>query len=207
MPPGRSRSSTRSARSAPRPHILIRTSAPRWLFDRTVRVPVDARRRRRATPASSRSTACSSTRTRPSGARRRSTRRCATGRCAKRRFSAQHDVRLVIADAPPLGCAAAAAAGIPSVVVSNFTWDWIYQAYRRGTRTGAVASRCAARGLRTGDGRMAPADARRLRDHRSRHRRALRGAPRAASRGPTCARCAGCPPTGRWRWCRSAATG
>jgi L-arabinokinase len=36
----------------------------------------------------------------------------------------------VIADAPPLGCAAAAQAGIPSVVVSNFTWDWIYAEYR-----------------------------------------------------------------------------
>jgi hypothetical protein len=36
---------------------------------------------------------------------------------------------LVIADAPPLACAAAHAAGIPSVVCANFTWDWIYQAY------------------------------------------------------------------------------
>ena len=41
-----------------------------------------------------------------------------------------HDVAFVVADAPPLGCAAAAAAGIPSVVVSNFTWDWIYEEYR-----------------------------------------------------------------------------
>jgi hypothetical protein len=41
----------------------------------------------------------------------------------------RHDVRLVIADAPPLGCAAAARAGVPSVVVSNFTWDWIYAEY------------------------------------------------------------------------------
>ena len=38
-----------------------------------------------------------------------------------------HDARLVIADAPPLACAAAAAAGIPSVVCANFTWDWIYR--------------------------------------------------------------------------------
>jgi hypothetical protein len=41
----------------------------------------------------------------------------------------RHDARLVIADAPPLACAAAAAHGVPSVVISNFTWDWIYQAY------------------------------------------------------------------------------
>jgi L-arabinokinase len=41
----------------------------------------------------------------------------------------EHDARLVIADAPPLGCAAAAAAGVRSVLCSNFTWDWIYQGY------------------------------------------------------------------------------
>jgi L-arabinokinase len=41
-----------------------------------------------------------------------------------------HGVRFVVADAPPLGCAAAARAGVPSVVVSNFTWDWIYAEYR-----------------------------------------------------------------------------
>ena len=43
---------------------------------------------------------------------------------------AQHDARLVIADAPPLACAAAHAAGIPAVVCGNFTWDWIYREYR-----------------------------------------------------------------------------
>lgn len=41
----------------------------------------------------------------------------------------RHDVRLVISDAPPLACAAAAAAGIPAFVISNFTWDWIYEGY------------------------------------------------------------------------------
>jgi L-arabinokinase len=44
-------------------------------------------------------------------------------------FLARHDVAVVIADAPPLACAAAARAGIPSFVVSNFTWDWIYAEY------------------------------------------------------------------------------
>jgi L-arabinokinase len=38
-------------------------------------------------------------------------------------------VRFVVADAPPLGCEAASRAGIPCVVISNFTWDWIYAAY------------------------------------------------------------------------------
>jgi L-arabinokinase len=41
----------------------------------------------------------------------------------------EHGVTLVIADAPPLACAAASAAGAPALVVSNFTWDWIYEGY------------------------------------------------------------------------------
>jgi hypothetical protein len=36
---------------------------------------------------------------------------------------------LVLADIPPLGIAAATAAGVPAVAMSNFTWDWIYAAY------------------------------------------------------------------------------
>jgi hypothetical protein len=34
---------------------------------------------------------------------------------------------LVICDISPLGIAAAAQAGIPSVLIENFTWDWIYR--------------------------------------------------------------------------------
>ncbi len=33
---------------------------------------------------------------------------------------------LVAGDIPPLAFAAAAVAGVPSVAISNFTWDWIY---------------------------------------------------------------------------------
>lgn len=39
---------------------------------------------------------------------------------------------LVVADLPPLGIAAATAAGIPSVAYGNFTWDWIYAGYDGG---------------------------------------------------------------------------
>lgn len=39
-------------------------------------------------------------------------------------------VDLVISDAPPLACAAASRAGVPSIVIANFTWDWIYEEYR-----------------------------------------------------------------------------
>lgn len=37
--------------------------------------------------------------------------------------------RLALCDIAPLGIAAAAKAGIPSMLVENFTWDWIYQPY------------------------------------------------------------------------------
>jgi L-arabinokinase len=38
--------------------------------------------------------------------------------------------RLVLGDIPPLAVAAAAAAGIPSVAIGNFTWDWIYEGFQ-----------------------------------------------------------------------------
>jgi hypothetical protein len=38
--------------------------------------------------------------------------------------------RLAVCDISPIGIAAAAKAGIPSILVENFTWDWIYEAYQ-----------------------------------------------------------------------------
>lgn len=40
-------------------------------------------------------------------------------------------VRLVVSDAGALACAAAARAGVPAFVVSNFSWDWILAPYAR----------------------------------------------------------------------------
>jgi hypothetical protein len=39
---------------------------------------------------------------------------------------------LVVADIPPLAIAAARRAGLPSVALGNFTWDWIYAGYDGG---------------------------------------------------------------------------
>jgi UDP:flavonoid glycosyltransferase YjiC (YdhE family) len=39
--------------------------------------------------------------------------------------------RAVICDIAPLGIAVARTAGIPSILVENFTWDWIYAGYTR----------------------------------------------------------------------------
>ncbi|MBN2430455.1 MAG: hypothetical protein JXQ27_03225 [Acidobacteria bacterium] len=37
--------------------------------------------------------------------------------------------RLVLCDIAPLGIAVAQAAGLPAVLVENFTWDWVYRSY------------------------------------------------------------------------------
>lgn len=37
---------------------------------------------------------------------------------------------VVVCDIAPLGIAAAREAGVPSVLIENFTWDWIYQHYK-----------------------------------------------------------------------------
>ena len=42
---------------------------------------------------------------------------------------------LVVSDIPPIAFAAAHLAGIPSVAVANFTWEWIYAYYARFERT------------------------------------------------------------------------
>ena len=115
-------------RRLPTLELVISTSAPRRLFDQSVRVPftfierpndtgvvqIDSvRLDERATIA----LASEFYRTLRSRAEAEAADLCA------------RDARLVISDAPPLACAAATAAGIPSVVVANFTWDWIYEGY------------------------------------------------------------------------------
>jgi uncharacterized protein (TIGR00661 family) len=37
--------------------------------------------------------------------------------------------RLIVCDIAPMGIAVAQASGIPSVLVENFTWDWLYEGY------------------------------------------------------------------------------
>ncbi len=40
-----------------------------------------------------------------------------------------HECRVAVCDISPLGIEVARHAGIPSVLVENFTWDWIYEGY------------------------------------------------------------------------------
>lgn len=39
------------------------------------------------------------------------------------------ECQLVVCDIAPMGIRVARKAGVPSVLIENFTWDWIYQAY------------------------------------------------------------------------------
>lgn len=108
--------------------VLVRTAAAGWLFERTVRVPftllpgdcdtgivqVDSLRLDEGATARQAADFYASFEPRAAD---------------EARMLREHDVGLVIADAPPLACAAAARANVPSIVLGNFTWDWIYEAY------------------------------------------------------------------------------
>jgi hypothetical protein len=48
---------------------------------------------------------------------------------AEARWLVAHGTKVVVADIPPLAVAAAQRAGIPSVALANFTWDWIYRGF------------------------------------------------------------------------------
>jgi predicted glycosyltransferase len=48
---------------------------------------------------------------------------------AEARVLSEHGVDVLLGDIPPLAFAAAAQAGIPSLAVGNFAWDWIYGAW------------------------------------------------------------------------------
>jgi hypothetical protein len=109
--------------------ILLRTTAASWLLERTIHVPFDLDDR----PVDTGIVQIDSLHLDAEQSMLRAREFYATfdARAEEdaRRLRAR-GVRLVISDAPPLGCEAAALAGIPSFVVSNFTWDWIYAEYR-----------------------------------------------------------------------------
>ena len=114
----------------PETRIGVRTAAPRWLFDLTVKgkvtfstletdtgvVQVDALTLDEAD----------------------SIRRAAsfhsdlvTRAASETRALRELGAGLIVGDIPPLAFAVSAASGIPSIGLGNFTWDWIYADYPR----------------------------------------------------------------------------
>jgi UDP:flavonoid glycosyltransferase YjiC (YdhE family) len=114
----------------PETRIGVRTAAPRWLFDLTVKgkiafstlecdtgvVQIDALTLDEAD----------------------SIRRAAafhsdlvTRAASETRILRELGAGLIVGDIPPLAFSVSAASGIPSIGIGNFTWDWIYADYPR----------------------------------------------------------------------------
>ena len=116
----------RSARPGAR--VLVRTSAPRWIFDLTLTAPVEWA----PLDADTGVVQIDSLRLDVAETLRRADAFHASlpeRAAAEAAFLRDRGVRLVIGDIPPLAFAAARQAGLPSIALGNFTWDWIYGEY------------------------------------------------------------------------------
>jgi L-arabinokinase len=114
--------------------IVIRTSASRWLFDRTVRGPFTYL----AGPCDTGVVQIDSLRLDAEETIRRASAfytHLADHVEQEVTHLQERAASLVIADAPPLACAAAQAAEVPSIVLANFTWDWIYEGLAEEVKT------------------------------------------------------------------------
>ena len=114
----------------PETRIGVRTSAPRWLFDLTVKgkvtfstlecdtgvVQVDALTLDEADSIRRASAFHSDLVTRAA---------------SETRLLREIGAGLIVGDIPPLAFAVGASAGIASIALANFTWDWIYADYPR----------------------------------------------------------------------------
>jgi hypothetical protein len=125
--------------------VIVRTTAPRWLFEKTVKAGLKPGPTNEPAPSRPGSTvelyhvetdtgvvqidslhldAAESVR------RAREFMRTFDARVeTEATFLSASHASLAVADIPPLGVAAAARAAIPAIGVSNFTWDWIYAGY------------------------------------------------------------------------------
>jgi hypothetical protein len=123
--------------------IVIRTGAKRWIFDLTLRSPPCAAGVQPA-PVDLQLAECDTGVVQIDSLRldeAETVRRAAEfyrdfdARIdAERRLLDALGARLVVGDVPPLAFAAANAAGIPSIAIANFTWDWIYDGYEPARR-------------------------------------------------------------------------
>ena len=108
--------------------VVVRTGAKRWIFDLTLRAPVDFQ----PTECDTGVVQIDSLRLDEAETVRRAAAFYAefdTQVAAERDVLQSIRPPLVVADVPPLAFAAARAAGVPSIAIANFTWDWIYEGY------------------------------------------------------------------------------
>jgi L-arabinokinase len=108
--------------------VVVRTSAPRWLFDRTLTHPclfIPGESDTGIVQIDSLHMDTAATTQRAWEFHRTLSARAET----EARLLERHGATLVAGDIPPLAFAAAAAANLPAVGIGNFTWDWIYEHY------------------------------------------------------------------------------
>lgn len=108
--------------------VVVVTSAPRWIFDRTLSEPVELVGEACDTGVAqidSLSLDEAATLRRAEAFYATIDRRTASEADRLRRVGAG----LVVGDIPPLAFRAADAAGLPSIAIGNFTWEWIYADY------------------------------------------------------------------------------
>ena len=113
----------------PETRIGVRTAAPRWLFDLTVKGKVAFSTLECDTGVvqiDSLHLDANATIERAVAFHDNLDRRASD----EARWLAAAGVRLVVGDIPPLAFAAARAAGLPALALGNFTWDWIYAGYQ-----------------------------------------------------------------------------
>ena len=119
-----------AARSGTR--VVIRTSAPQRLFDRSIEAPFLWQPGEPDTGV----VQVDSVTVDPAASIRRAWDFHSTlhDRAAREAvFLRRLEATLVVGDIPPLAFAAAASAEVPSVAIGNFTWDWIYAYYQGDT--------------------------------------------------------------------------
>ena len=113
---------------APGVRVVVRTSAPRWLFDLTLRAPVTWL----PTECDTGVVQIDSLRLDAFETVRRAAAHASVLDDMAGRESLllrELDATLVVGDIPPLAFLAAHLADVPSIALGNFTWDWIYAAY------------------------------------------------------------------------------
>jgi L-arabinokinase len=111
----------------PHAHVVVRTTAPAWLFERPG-VAIHVQRVESDTGVSQ----IDAIRLDQDETARHAAR-FYTGFEARAAAEAsvldRMNATVVVGDIPPLAFAAAARAGRPSIALGNFTWDWVYAAY------------------------------------------------------------------------------
>jgi L-arabinokinase len=114
-------------RHQPDAAVIVRTAVPLWVFETTTRPGVDVQ----PLQTDSGVAQIDSLRVDEAETVRRARRFHDIFEYrveAEAAWLARTGATIVVADVPPLAFAAAAAAGLPSVALANFTWDWIYEA-------------------------------------------------------------------------------